>query len=69
MPKKKSPYLKIKEAALFFDVSIGTIRSWDRKNKLKAFRGEQNRYRLYLIPDLQKFKEGHKQRKYNRSNP
>ncbi|KKW18953.1 MAG: Type I restriction-modification system, DNA adenine N6-methyltransferase subunit [Candidatus Adlerbacteria bacterium GW2011_GWC1_50_9] len=66
MQLKGKKYLTVKEAAIFLGVSPQTVRSWDEKRKLTAARGKSNRYRLYLISELQKFKENHKARKYNR---
>jgi excisionase family DNA binding protein len=50
-------YLKIKEAADFLGVSELTLRNWDAKGKLTAYRHPVNNYRLYRIIDLEKFIE------------
>ncbi|MBU4223771.1 MerR family DNA-binding transcriptional regulator [Patescibacteria group bacterium] len=50
-------YLKIKEAADFLGVSELTLRNWDGKGKLTAYRHPVNNYRLYRIIDLEKFIE------------
>ncbi|OGF52491.1 hypothetical protein A3I27_04095 [Candidatus Giovannonibacteria bacterium RIFCSPLOWO2_02_FULL_43_11b] len=61
-----SVYLKIKDAAIFLGVSPETLRFWEKSDKLKCFRDPKNKYRLYKISLLQKFRENHK-RKYNKS--
>lgn len=48
-------YLTIKEAADFLDITTLTLRNWDKKGKLVAFRHPINDYRLYRIADLEKF--------------
>ena len=65
-PKNKeniSDYLSVKEAAEFLGVSKDTVRRWDRKGKLKAYRHPMNRYRLYKKEDLQKILDSIKQPK------
>ena len=52
--EKISDYLSVKDAAEFLGVSRDTIRRWDKKGKLKAYRHPMNRYRLYKKEDLQK---------------
>ena len=51
-PKK---YLTIKEAAKLLEVSPLTLRNWDKKGKLKAYRHPINNYRLYRIEDIELF--------------
>ena len=48
-------YLKIKDAAEYVGVTPLTLRNWDRKGKLAAYRHPANNYRLYLLGDLEKF--------------
>lgn len=50
----KKGLITVKEAALLFEVSIQTIRRWDKLGKLKAIRHPINNYRLYKIVDLKK---------------
>ena len=40
-------YLTINEAAKLLDVSIDTLRRWDKNGKLKAFRLKEDGYRYY----------------------
>ena len=49
----KKGLVTIREAAKLFDVSIQTIRRWDKAGKLKAIRHPMNNYRLYRLIDLQ----------------
>ena len=49
-----SDYLSVKDAAEYLGVSKDTLRRWDRKGKLKAYRHPLNKYRLYRKEDLQK---------------
>jgi len=44
----------IGEAAKLLNVSIQTIRRWDKAGKLKAVRHPMNNYRLYKLEELQK---------------
>lgn len=48
-------YFTIKEAAEYIGVSPLTLRNWDKKGKLQAHRHPANNYRLYRLPDLEKF--------------
>ena len=50
-------YMKIKEAADFLGVSELTLRNWDKKGKLTAYRHPANNYRLYNITDIEKLLE------------
>lgn len=42
-----SNYITIKEAAKLLNVSIDTLRRWDKNGKLKAVRQQKNGYRYY----------------------
>ena len=42
-----SNYITINEAAKLLDVSIDTLRRWDKNGKLKAVRQQKNGYRYY----------------------
>lgn len=46
-------FLKVRDAAEFLGVSLGTLRNWDRCGKVKAIRHPVNRYRLYRQTDLE----------------
>lgn len=53
-PKENiSDYLSVKDAAEFLGVSRDTLRRWDKKGKLTAYRHPMNKYRLYKKEDLQ----------------
>ena len=61
MPKKTirirvavnyNDYLTIGEAAKLLGVCITTLRNWDRKGKLKAYRHSISAYRLYKLVDI-----------------
>ncbi|MDP3784493.1 MAG: MerR family DNA-binding transcriptional regulator [bacterium] len=64
MPKPKTRYLKIKEAAILLKVSSSTLRAWDKNGKLRASRRGRSKYRLYSVSDLQKFRENNRFRGY-----
>lgn len=49
-------YLKISGAAQFLGVTPLTLRNWDKKAKLTAFRHPANDYRLYPLDQLKEFK-------------
>lgn len=53
----KEGLITIGEAAKLFNVSIQTIRRWDKSGKLKAVRHPMNNYRLYKLADLEKIVE------------
>ena len=48
-------YMTIKEAAKYLGVSPLTLRNWDRRGKLTAFRHPVNNYRLYTFSEIEKF--------------
>lgn len=48
-------YINIKAAAKLLGVSALTLRNWDKKKKLIAFRHPINNYRVYKYEDIQKF--------------
>jgi len=48
-----SDYMTVKEAAEFLGIAPETLRRWDKKGKLKAYRHPINRYRLYKKQDLE----------------
>ena len=62
----KHTYMTIKNAANFVGVTPLTLRNWDKRGKLVAYRHPLNNYRLYRIEELEKiFKmiEGRRPRK------
>ncbi len=48
-------YLTIGDAAEYLEVSPLTLRNWDKKGKLVAYRHPVSNYRLYRVSDLEKF--------------
>jgi len=48
-------YLTVKEAANFIGVTPLTLRNWDKKGKLRAFRNPINNYRVYKPEDVELF--------------
>lgn len=53
----KKGLITVKQAANLFDVSIQTIRRWDKAGKLKAQRHPMNDYRLYREVEIKKLVE------------
>ena len=50
MPKK---YLMVQEVARLLGVTPLTIRNWDSKGKLTAYRNPLNNYRMYKVEDVE----------------
>ena len=50
MPKK---YLMVQEVARLLGVTPLTIRNWDSKGKLAAYRNPLNNYRMYKVEDVE----------------
>lgn len=50
MPKQ---YLTVNEVAKILGVSPLTIRNWDQKGRLVAYRNPLNNYRLYKTEDVE----------------
>jgi DNA (cytosine-5)-methyltransferase 1 len=50
MPKK---YLMVQEVARLLGVTPLTIRNWDAKGKLVAYRHPLNNYRMYKVEDVE----------------
>jgi len=50
----KKGYLKIKEASEYLGVAQSTLRRWDEKGKLKAYRHPISKYRLYRKLELKR---------------
>lgn len=51
----EAKYLSIKEAAKALKVSVLTLRNWDKKGVLVAYRHPVNNYRVYRADQLQSF--------------
>jgi excisionase family DNA binding protein len=50
MPKK---FLTVKEVARLFGVTPLTVRNWDQRGRLVAYRNPVNNYRLYKVEDVE----------------
>lgn len=50
MPKK---FLTVQEVARLIGVTPLTVRNWDQKGKLVAYRNPINNYRLYKVEDIE----------------
>ena len=50
MPKK---FLTVREVARLVGVTPLTVRNWDQKGKLVAYRNPMNNYRLYKVEDVE----------------
>ena len=50
MPKQ---YLTVNEVAKIIGVSPLTVRNWDQKGRLIAYRNPLNNYRLYKVGDVE----------------
>jgi DNA-binding transcriptional MerR regulator len=50
MPKK---YLNVNEVAKLLGVTPLTVRNWDKKGALVAYRNPLNNYRMYKIEDVE----------------
>lgn len=48
-------YYTIKQAAKLLHVTPLTLRNWDKKGKLKAYRHPANNYRVYRADQLELF--------------
>jgi len=48
-------YLTIKEVSRILGVTPLTLRNWDKKKKLKAYRNPINNYRVYKPEEIQLF--------------
>lgn len=54
MPKQ---FLNVKQVAKILGVTPLTVRNWDKKGKLQAYRNPINNYRVYKIDDVEKLLE------------
>ena len=50
MPKK---FLTVNDVARLLGITPLTVRNWDTKGKLVAYRNPMNNYRLYKIEDIE----------------
>lgn len=50
MPKK---YLLVTEVARLMGVTPLTVRNWDARGKLAAYRNPVNNYRMYKVEDVE----------------
>jgi len=48
-------YLTIKKAAKFLHVTPLTLRNWDKRGKLRAYRHPVNNYRVYRLDQIEEF--------------
>ncbi|KKT78733.1 MAG: Transcriptional regulator, MerR family [Candidatus Giovannonibacteria bacterium GW2011_GWC2_44_8] len=53
-----SKFITIKVAAEMLGVSPLTLRNWDKRKKLTAYRHPINNYRVYKLVDIQNFLTG-----------
>jgi len=53
--KVSKKYLTIKEVAKILGVTPLTLRNWDRKGKLRAYRNPINNYRVYKPEEIELF--------------
>lgn len=51
MPKQ---FLNVKQVAKILGVTSLTIRNWDKRGKLQAYRNPINNYRVYKVEDVEK---------------
>lgn len=69
MPKK---FLNVNEVSKLLGVTPLTIRNWDQKGKLTAYRHPMNNYRLYKVEDVEnllKDIDQSKGKKYTKTSP
>lgn len=50
MPKQ---FLNVKQVAKILGVTPLTIRNWDKRGKLQAYRNPINNYRVYKVEDVE----------------
>ena len=50
----KIEYLTIRDAAKILGVTAMTLRNWEKKGKLMAYRNPMNNYRVYRRDQLEK---------------
>jgi DNA-binding transcriptional MerR regulator len=54
MPKQ---FLNVKQVAKILSVTPLTVRNWDKRGKLQAYRNPINNYRVYKVEDVEKLLE------------
>lgn len=54
MPKQ---FLNVKQVAKILGVTPLTVRNWDKRGKLEAYRNPINNYRVYKVDDVEKLLE------------
>jgi len=47
-------FLNVKQVARILGVTPLTIRNWDKRGKLQAYRNPINNYRVYKVEDVEK---------------
>lgn len=65
----QAKYISIKEAAGILGVTPLTLRNWDKKGMLTAYRNPVNNYRVYRVDQVQMFLrriENTKNKRYGR---
>lgn len=50
MPKR---YLTVNEVAKIFGITPLTVRNWDKRGSLIAYRNPVNNYRMYKVEDVE----------------
>ena len=58
--------MTVREVAKLLGVTTLTVRNWDQKGKLSAYRNPVNNYRLYKIEDVEDLLKDIDQSKNNR---
>ncbi len=48
-------YITIKKAAKLLHVTPLTLRNWDKRGKLRAYRHPVNQYRIYRLDQIEEF--------------
>jgi len=67
--KVERKYISIKEAARVLGISPLTLRNWDKKGILSAYRNPVNNYRVYKLDQVEMFlrrMENSKNKKFGR---
>ena len=55
LPQIKKKYYTVKEVAEMLGVTPLTLRNWDKRGRLKAYRNPINNYRIYKLGDIELF--------------
>lgn len=61
-------YLSLREVSRILGVTSLTLRNWDRKGSLAAYRNPVNNYRVYRYADVADFLTAMRQARVARSN-